>query len=278
MPGSASVRRVRSARSSQRLCLLQPSLPDQRGAECHVGDAGGRLLAPAVPLGQLDRLPARAPLQREDRKTRRHRPVRQAEELEIGPPDPAGQGDALLQVPVRLLGPRGPDLGDAQADQGQRPQILAQAQPRASAASAGASSRCASSATAGRSPRWRASQSRTMASADLDASAPLRGHRTPLLARGPREVPLGLLQRSPVQFVGRHQRGELRVGRDRTGREPGEELMRGGALPVQVPGRASGRTAAGRPGPSPAPPGRAGPPPPGTRVRRTSRRRRRAAR
>ena len=38
------------------------------------------------------------------------------------------------------------------------------------------------------------------------------------------------------------------------------------------------RQAAGRPGPSPAPPGRGGPPPPGSRGRRTTRRRRRAGR
>ena len=40
------------------LCLLRPPLPGQRGSEYHVGEAGGRLVGPAVPLGQLDRLPA----------------------------------------------------------------------------------------------------------------------------------------------------------------------------------------------------------------------------
>ena len=39
-------------------CLLGPPLPDLRHPECHVGDAGGRLVGPAVPPGQLDRLPA----------------------------------------------------------------------------------------------------------------------------------------------------------------------------------------------------------------------------
>ena len=40
------------------LCLLEPPLPGQHGSEYHVGDAGGRLVGPAVPFGQLDRLPA----------------------------------------------------------------------------------------------------------------------------------------------------------------------------------------------------------------------------
>ncbi len=40
------------------LCLFDPSLRGQRAAEHHVGGTGGRLVGPAVPFGQLDRLPA----------------------------------------------------------------------------------------------------------------------------------------------------------------------------------------------------------------------------
>jgi hypothetical protein len=38
--------------------LAQPPLPGQHGSERHVSDAGGRLVGPAVPLGQVDRPPA----------------------------------------------------------------------------------------------------------------------------------------------------------------------------------------------------------------------------
>ena len=56
--------------------------------------------------------------------------IRQAGELQIGPPDPAGQRDALLQVRLGVLEPGRPVLGDAQVDQRQRAQVLAQAGPR----------------------------------------------------------------------------------------------------------------------------------------------------
>jgi len=41
-----------------RLLLLQPPLADQRAAEHRIGEAGDLVLAPAVPLSQLYRLPA----------------------------------------------------------------------------------------------------------------------------------------------------------------------------------------------------------------------------
>ena len=43
------------------LGLLGPPLPGQHGSEHHVGGAGGGLVGPAVPPGQLDRLPAALP-------------------------------------------------------------------------------------------------------------------------------------------------------------------------------------------------------------------------
>ena len=39
--------------------LRQPPLAGERGAEHHVGEDSLLVLAPAVPFGQLDRLPAR---------------------------------------------------------------------------------------------------------------------------------------------------------------------------------------------------------------------------
>jgi hypothetical protein len=79
-----------------------------------------------VPAGQLDRLPAalgrlgRRPVDVD------HRLVHQAGELEERPPVAARQRDALLQVPVCLLEPGGPDLGATEADQRQRTQVLAE--------------------------------------------------------------------------------------------------------------------------------------------------------
>ena len=60
-----------------------------------------------MPPRQLDRLPAPSLCQRVGPRARDQRPVRQPGELEVGPPDPAGQGHALLQVPVGVFRPRG---------------------------------------------------------------------------------------------------------------------------------------------------------------------------
>ena len=56
--------------------------------------------------------------------------MRQAGDLEEGPVDPAGQGDALLKVPVRAVEPERPKLGDAEVDQRQRTQVVARPEPR----------------------------------------------------------------------------------------------------------------------------------------------------
>jgi hypothetical protein len=87
------------------LGLVQAPLPGQHGSERHIGDAGGRLVGPAVPLGQVDRPPAelRRARQRPGDLTRRL--VGQGNELEIWPPDPARHRGRLFQVrlaPARL--------------------------------------------------------------------------------------------------------------------------------------------------------------------------------
>jgi hypothetical protein len=111
-------------------CLLRPPLPGQRGSERHVGEASRRLVGPAVPPGQLDRLPAPFCGPRKPPRELDLRPVHEADELEIGPPDPARQRDPLLQVELCLVEPTGPDLRVGQADQGQRAQLLAQSRLR----------------------------------------------------------------------------------------------------------------------------------------------------
>src|SRR5262249_37636896 len=161
-----------------------------------VGCAGGLVCAPAVPPRQLDRLPAPSLSPGPGPEGRGYRPVRQAEELEVGPPDPAGQGHPLLQVPVGLLWPRGVDLGDAEVDHGPRPQLPAQPEPRGVRGLGG-----------GEQPLRLLGDGQEVAALpgepephdgeeDLHASAPLRGYRYRTLAafeppRCPREVTLG---------------------------------------------------------------------------------------
>ena len=90
----------------------------------------GRFVGPAVPFGQLGRLPAVLHRQGKRPEELVIRGVDQAGELQIRPSDPARQRDALLQVPFGVLGPGCPELGAAEADQRQRAQVLAQPGPR----------------------------------------------------------------------------------------------------------------------------------------------------
>ena len=107
------------------LRFLEPSLGDHRHAKGQVGDAGDRLIGPAVLVGQLNRLQAALCPQREGPPAHQLRPVRKAGDLQIGPADLVREGDAVLEVPVRLVEARCPDLGDAEVDQRQRPQVPA---------------------------------------------------------------------------------------------------------------------------------------------------------
>ena len=56
--------------------------------------------------------------------------MRQADELEIRPPDPVRKSHALLEVLVRVFEAERPDFGGAQADQRQRPQVFPEAELR----------------------------------------------------------------------------------------------------------------------------------------------------
>ena len=160
-----------------RLCRIRLSLPHQHDADDHAGDAGCRVVGPAVLFGQCRRLPAALGRPRERVVELVQRLVGQPGELQVRPSALAGQRDAPVQVTLGVLG-------------------------------------C--------------------------------GHKK---AHPPRPPPQA-----------RHPPRAYR-------REPGQQLMHGRGLPVQVQGR---------PAPSPAPPGYAGPPPPRTRARRASRRRRAA--
>ena len=71
--GSASVRRARSACSSQPLCLRQPPLPDHHAAEYRVGDAGGLAPRPSRAAAPA-RSPACSVALRHARATGRPRP------------------------------------------------------------------------------------------------------------------------------------------------------------------------------------------------------------
>jgi hypothetical protein len=153
--------------------------------------------------------------------------VRQGVDLDVGLLDPAREGDALLQVPVRVIDSSRPELGGAKAEQRQRAEVLAESRPRR----VGHRGR-------GQQPLRLLDHGREI--------APLAGERLPRehehdLRAVPavcrqrdessgrlREMPLRRVVRSPQHLVGRHQGGELRIGRDGAGREPGEDVVRGG--------------------------------------------------
>jgi hypothetical protein len=108
-----------------RFCLRELSLPDQRVTVSRAGDRGDWFLAPAVRPGQLDRLCAHLSRDREGPLPRDRRQVCQALEFERGLPDLAGKREALLQVPLRAWQLPRAQLADAEADEGQRVQVIA---------------------------------------------------------------------------------------------------------------------------------------------------------
>jgi hypothetical protein len=84
-----------------------------------------------VAFGQLDRMPAPLRLRRlGPEQQQRVRPVGQAVELQVRPPDLARQGNALHQMPFGVLELMGPDPGDAEADQRRSAQVFAQPELR----------------------------------------------------------------------------------------------------------------------------------------------------
>jgi hypothetical protein len=69
------------------LRLLELALANHDAGELSIGDAGDRLLAPTMPLGQLDRLPAQLRAGRIGAEAHGCRAVGQAGELKVGAPD-----------------------------------------------------------------------------------------------------------------------------------------------------------------------------------------------
>lgn len=162
--------------------------------------------------------------------------MREGVDLEIRSLDSLCQGNALLEVPVGVFDPGCPELGDAEVDQCERAEILAKSK------SGGGRDLCrgeqslgfvddgreVAALTGDRQPQNREQ--------DLQAFAPVRGPGD-RLADCERQLVLALLERSPVQLIGRHQRGEFSIGRDHPSGEPGQELVRGGGLAIEDKGK-----------------------------------------
>jgi hypothetical protein len=186
-----------------------------------------------VPFRQLDRLPGPRRFQR-IRPGQQHsvRPVRQAVELQPRQPDPPGQGHTPLQVPFRVFEPKGPDLGDAQAEQRRRTHVLAELVPPG-----------VGSLGEGEQPLRFLSHDREVEEAagqeepqhgeqDLHASAAVGGHRRKA-AGCHGQLSSGFLKRSADQVADHPQRGELWAGRDGLAGKPGQELDYDGPRPLR---------------------------------------------
>ncbi len=158
--------------------------------------------------------------------------MRQGGYLKPGPPDPARQGGALLEVPLRLVGSKRPELGGTEGYQRHSAHLFALSGLRGVRDFGG-----------GKQPLRLLDHGREVTASlgqeqpqgdqlDLEAPAPVRRHR-----RHPpdrlRQILLRRLQGPPQQLVGGYQRGQLRIGGDHAGRESGQQLVRRGALPVQ---------------------------------------------
>jgi len=84
-----------------RLCLIKAPLVRKRHSEDQAGGAGHRIVAPAVFLGQLNRLLAAGDRHGERLEGLGCRQEGKAAELQERSLDPARQCDALLQMPHR---------------------------------------------------------------------------------------------------------------------------------------------------------------------------------
>jgi hypothetical protein len=108
------------------LALVELTCPDHRAGQRDQRGRDHRLRAPAVPLGERDRLAA-APLGGGERAhPRRETELRQAADFQVGPADLPGQDGALPEVAFGAWQPERPRLGGPQVHQRHRPQIAAQ--------------------------------------------------------------------------------------------------------------------------------------------------------
>jgi hypothetical protein len=175
------------------LGFLEPSLGDHRHAEGQVGKAGDRLIGPAMPFGQLDRLPAALRSQRERPPAPQLGPVSQAGDLQIGAPDLVSQGDAVLEVPVRVVEASGPRLGDAEIDKRQGPQIPAQPGLRQVRHNPGGEQPLGLLGHGREVPALAGQAHPHHGDHDPRAATPVRGHRVQSLA-SKSQIPFGLLE------------------------------------------------------------------------------------
>ena len=216
-----------------RLCFLQPPLVQQCGAELGVRDPGERFLGPAVAFGQLDRLPGPLRLRRLGPEQQHGvRPVGQAVEFQVRPPDLARQGNALGQMPFGVFELMGPDLGDTKADERRGAQILAQPELRG-----------IGGLQEGEQPLRLLGHGREVVQApgqeepqhreqNLKASPAVGEHRRQRTG-GRGQVTCGVRQGSRDQVAGHLHGGELWTGRDGPAGEPGQQLDHGGARPLR---------------------------------------------
>ena len=180
------------------------------------------------------------------------------------------------EVPVRLVEARCPDLGDAEVDQRQRPQVRARLELICSRGHRGGQQPLRLLRHGRDIPALTCPPHPHRGEKRLRVPAPVRGNR---LQRPGREgqVPVGLFQRSPGQLVAGRPGRQLGIRGDHRGRETGEQLVHGTAQPGQAQADPPVGQLAGGQVPSCARPERGAPPRPDTRVRRTTRRRRYAA-
>lgn len=91
-----------------------------------ISDHDERLPAPAVLPRQSDRLPPALHRQRGRPEACDRSQVGQGTNLQEGSADPSGQSNTLLKVRVGFVDSQGPELGDAETDQRERAEFLAQ--------------------------------------------------------------------------------------------------------------------------------------------------------
>ena len=124
-------------------------------------------------------------------------------------------------------------FGDAEVDQRQGAQVLAQAGLRGVRSFGRGLQPLRLLGHGGQVPALAGQQQPDHPDQHLPLRAPAGRHRRRSPRRQPQE-PLRLLQRSPSQLIARDQRRQLGIRRPGLGREPGQERVYRGGLPAQV--------------------------------------------
>jgi hypothetical protein len=187
-----------------------------------------------MPFGQLDRLPAPLPSRRIGPEQQHSvRAMGQAVQLQIRSPDLARQGNALLQMPFRVLERQGPCLGNAKADERHGAQILHRPEVRGMGSLRDAEQPLSFLDHDGEVHEAPGQEQPQHRQHDLHASAAVRGHRRQR-ASGLGQVTSGVFQGSPDQVAGHLHGGELRAGRDDPAGEPAQQPDQSSAPAAEV--------------------------------------------